>query len=225
MNLSRNLPTFIAITGVFICAGVLLAQTAPKVLLINGEPSDVEVIQIDGHWYIPVEALVEITNGTVTIEAKRIVLYTPSTGAVTNAPAYAPPEGLSRAFASAAVATLAEMREWRGAIETMITYGLAVSSSWGQSYHDQAQVSLMQLTMAATTDSDRDTLQLLRNAFDMQSSWNGSVLAARQAFDGAQTVNPNTLRDDPVLAKLRDCSNFLDSMLVTGNFSDNARCH
>src|SRR5260370_2737129 len=43
-----------------------------------------------------------------------------------------PPQGLSRNFASAAIAALAEMREMRGALRTMITYGIAVNDTSAQ---------------------------------------------------------------------------------------------
>jgi len=43
------------------------------------------------------------------------------------------PQGLSRDFASAAIAALAEMRD-AGTIR-MITYGLAVSDTWAQDDH------------------------------------------------------------------------------------------
>jgi len=49
-----------------------------------------------------------------------------------------PPQGLTRDFASAAIAALAEMREMRGAVRAMITYGLAVSDTWAQD--DQGRV-------------------------------------------------------------------------------------
>jgi hypothetical protein len=117
------------------------------------------------------------------------------------------------------------MREWRGATATMITYGLAVSASWATSYHDRAQDALTQATVAAATDDDRQSLDLLRSEFDRLATWSGDALAARQALNGAQTIDPTTLSSDQALGKINSCGEFLSGMLLSGMFSDNASCH
>jgi len=135
------------------------------------------------------------------------------------------PQGLSRGFASAAIATLADMREWRGATAAMITHGLALGDAWAQSYRDQSQADLAQAEVAATTDADRNALALLRNEADNLMSWSNGVLAARQDLNGAATIDPDALKNDSALAKIRACSQFLNSMLVSGSFGDDASCH
>ena len=107
----------------------------------------------------------------------------------------------------------------------MITYGLAMSESWAQGYQSRAQDDLDQATLAAATDDDRNALALLRNEFDMLATWSGQTLAARQALNGAPTIDPNTLANDPTLAKINTCGDFLSGMLLSGTFSDNASCH
>jgi conjugal transfer/entry exclusion protein len=134
-------------------------------------------------------------------------------------------QGLSKAFVTVAIGDLAEMREWRAATSTMITYGLAVSEAWASSYHDRAQDGLTQATVAATTDDDREALALLKNEFDTLAGWSGATLAARQALNGAQTIDPNTLQNDQTLAKINNCGEFLSAMLLSGAFNDNASCH
>ncbi|MGB8541799.1 MAG: hypothetical protein WCD49_09205, partial [Candidatus Acidiferrales bacterium] len=144
--------------------------------------------------------------------------------AATPAPA-SPPKGISRQFASVSVATLADMREWRGAISAMIRHGLAVSDAWAAGYRDQAQADLAQAEVAATTDDDRSALELLRNEESNLESWWNTVLGQRQDLNGASTIDPDALRNDPMLAKIRSCSQFLDSMLVSGAYTDNSACH
>ncbi len=137
-----------------------------------------------------------------------------------------PPQGLSREFASAAVADLAEMREMRGAIRTMVTYGLAVSDNWAQEDQGRVMTGLRQAEVAATTDDDQHALQLLQNEAARLASWADSVFEARQALNGAMTVeDPNALQNDPALAKLRACGQFLNAMLVSGAFADDPSCH
>jgi hypothetical protein len=211
-------------------AGNVLAQgTAPpvaKTLVVNGKNVGAQLKVIDGRSYVDVETLAQVTNGTVTVEPNRIVLTIPvaSTAAATSA-APPPPEGLSRDFASAAVSSLADMREWRGAISTMITYGLAVSASWSTDYHDRVDVDLSQAAVAATTDSDRNALSLLRNEFEKLTAWANETFAARQALNGAKQIDPNALKNDPSLAAITNCSRFLNGMIVSGTYTDNAACH
>lgn len=136
-----------------------------------------------------------------------------------------PPKGISRQFASVAIAALADMREWRGAIAAMIRHGLAVSDAWAAGYRDQAQADLAEAEVAATADDDRNALQLLRNEEQNLESWWNTVLSQRQALNGEATVDPDALKNDPMLAKIRACGQFLNSMIVSGTFSDNIACH
>jgi len=137
----------------------------------------------------------------------------------------APPQGLSREFASAAIAALAEMREMRGALRTMITYGLAVNDTWAQEDQGRVMTGLRQAQVAATTDDDQHALQLLENEANKLTSWADGVFAARQALNGAMTLDPNAVQNDPALAKIRSCGQFLNAMLVSGAFADDPNCH
>jgi len=136
-----------------------------------------------------------------------------------------PPQGLSRDFASAAIAALAEMREMRGAVRAMITYGLAVSDTWAQDDQGRVMTGLRQAEVAATTEDDQHALQLLQNEADKLASWANSVFAARQVLNSAVTLDPNALQNDPALAKIRSCGQFLNAMLVRGAFADDPSCH
>jgi hypothetical protein len=210
--------------------------------IVNGKTVDAHVLDLDGHSYVDVDSLTQIaliTKGSITVEPNRIVLTipAPASNAPGGAPATAsanaptettpPPEvpGLSKEFVTVAIGDLAVMREWRGATATMITYGLAVSEAWASGYQDRAQDGLMQATLAAATDDDRQALGLLKNEFGMLADWSGDALAARQALNGAQTIDPNALQNDPIVAKIDKCGAFLSDTLLSGAFSDNASCH
>jgi hypothetical protein len=153
---------------------------------------------------------------------------TTAAAAPVEAPAPAPvqpPSGLSRAFATSAIAALADLRESRGAISAMITHGLAISDAWAQGYRDEAQSNLEKAEVAARTDDDRNALALLQNEAGSLTAWWNGVLAARQNLNGATTIDPDALKNDTALAKIRACSQFLTSMLVSGAFADDASCH
>jgi hypothetical protein len=238
MNTHRTLRFSLSLAlALFLSATLFAQRTADKTLVVNGKTATARVRQIDGHSYVDIESLAQATNAVFTVEPHRIVLTIPSAEPAPQsaaAPVAAPPPAtvaaeptpaLSREFRSAAIAELSEMREWRGAVRAMILYGLAVSDTWVQSYQDQVQAGLQQATVVATTQSDQSALQLLRNEAENLTSWANGVYAARKALNGASTVDPNALQNDQALAKIRSCGQFLNSMIVTGTFADDASCH
>lgn len=229
MRRNKNIQLAMILGLILFCSGTALPQgdsdQTSKTLVVNGKNLGAEVKQIDGHSYVDVDALAQITNGSVTIEAHRVVVTIPASNTSANAAPVQENPGLSKDFASSGVAAIAEMREWRGAIGAMITYGLVVSDSWAQQYHDEVEASIAQAELVATTEADKNALSLLRDEFDKLSSWADEVQAARQSLNGAKTVDPNALQNDTQLAQIKDCSRFLNSMIVSGTFSDNASCH
>jgi hypothetical protein len=224
MNRLSHLQYAVLLGFVLSIAAVLSAQRAPnKTLFVNGKTTDATITQIDGRSYVDIETLARITNGTVTVEPNRIVLTIP----VSNPGAAPPPapEGLSKNFATVAIGALADMREWRGAIGTILTYGAPVVGTWPQDYRNRAEASLMQAGVAASTASDQDALALLRNEFANLAQWASDVVTTRQTMNATKTVDPNIMQNDQVLAKISDCSRFLGAMVVSGVFTDNPSCH
>jgi hypothetical protein len=233
----REYLQIILVLGFFLSlAGNLLAQDAPnkadKTFVLNGRTVDAAVVQVNGRSYVDIESLAQILNGAVTMEPNRIVMTMPVAGssappdAASAAPPQTPPaQGLSRDFVRVSMAELAEMREWRGVLATMLTYGLAVSGAWSQDYRDRVEEGLTQATAAASTQSDQNALQLLRSEFDTLTAWAGEVFAARQELNAEKTIDPNTLRNDPALAKITNCGQFLNAMLVSAVFADDSSCH
>jgi len=208
---------------VLLLAGALSAQLAPdKTLLVNGKSTSVVVLQVDGHSYVDIEMLAQVTNGSVKFGPNQVVLTIPNSNFDANSPQTA--SALSKDFASAAIAALADMNEWKGVLGTMVTFGLAVDGSWAQIYHDRVQTSLEQATVAASTNADHNTLQLLRTQFANLAKWENVVVAERQNHNGARTVAPNSLQNDPVLTKFSNCAKFLTTMLGSGIFADNPSC-
>jgi hypothetical protein len=214
-------------------AGILWAQnTTDRTLIVNGKSAGT-VVQMGAHTYIDVEIIAQFTNATVTIEPTRVVLTipaaetntAPSTASVPPPPPPPPSPGLTRNFASLAIAELAEMREWRGAVGTILTYGVPVVGTWPQDYHDRVEANLKQVEVAASTDADQQASQLLENEFSNLSAWADNVVATRKALNATKTVSPDSAQNDQDLAKISNCSRFLNSMLVSGEFADDPSCH
>lgn len=199
-----------------------------KTLVINGKAVEAGVRQINGRSYIDVETLAQATNGVVRMEPNRVVLTIPGPSPTSTVSPGAPPsntQDLSRSFAVGAIGEVSEMREWRGAIGAMVTYGLAINGTWAQDYRNRVQTGLTQLASAASTDGDRNALQLLTSEFDNLAEWSNEIFTERQNLNGAKTVDPNALSNDPQLAKITNCSHSLEGILISGTFSDDGSCH
>ena len=210
-------------------SGMLFAQsTSNKILVVNGKTAGAGIRQINGRLYIDLESLAQATNAIFSVEPRRVVLTIPppsDAAAVPSDDSTQNAQRLSRDFSSAAISALAAMREWRVAVRAMILYGLAVSDTWVQAYHQQTLDALRQAGVAASTDADKNALQLLGSEADMMTAWASRVDAARQQLNGAKTVDPNALQNDTQLAKIQSCSQFLNSMVLSGSFNDDPRCH
>src|ERR1019366_5813316 len=74
MRFSGKIPYALFIGLLLACAGMLFAQgSAERSLIVNGKPAG-KVVQFGGHSYVDLETVAQITNGTVTIEPKRVLL-------------------------------------------------------------------------------------------------------------------------------------------------------
>ena len=215
------------LASVLALSGMLFAQSTNKTLVVNGKTAGAGVRQINGRLYVDLETLAQATNAVFTVEPHRVLLTIPPSdaGAVATDDSTQNSQRLSRDFSSAAISALAAMREWRVAVRAMILYGLAVSDTWVQAYHQQTLDALRQAGVVASTEADKNALQLLSNEADMMTAWANQVDVARQELNGARTVDPNTLKDDPTLAKIQKCSQFLNSMVLSGTFNDDPTCH
>jgi hypothetical protein len=208
-------------------SGMLFAQSTNKTLVVNGKTAGAGVRQINGRLYVDLETLAQATNAVFTVEPHRVVLTLPPSdaGAVASDDSEQNSQKLSRDFSSAAISALAAMREWRVAVRAMVLYGLAVSETWVQTYHRQTLDALEQASVAASTEADKNALQLLRNEADMITAWASQVETDRQQLNAEKVVDPNALKDDPTLAKIQKCSQFLNSMVLSGTYNDDPSCH
>ena len=199
------------------------AQDTPgRTLIVNGRTVDAGVATVEGRSYVDIEGLAKGIGGSVTFDANQISLTIP---APAPSPAPEAAEGMSKDFQKIAVFTLAEMREWKGAIGSVVTSGIPVAGSWSHDYHDRIEADLMQAALAAPTDSDRQALELLRHEFELLTTWADTILGEREALNAARTIDPNSLQNDQSLAKISKCGQFLSSMIVSGTFSEDSSCY
>jgi len=208
--------------------GATFAQSAPakKALVVNGRTADAAIIEIDGHSYMDVVTFARMMNAAVKFEPGRVTLTVPT------AEAGAIPErtvpGLSKNFSKAGISLLAEMREWKAAIASVIKSGVAEGNWLVPLLYDhrvRAEASLSQTSLAAKTESDQKALQLLKNEHTNLGEWDSNTQATIHSLNAEKSVDPVAAQNDPLLAKISECGNFLSAMLVDGEFADSPSCH
>jgi hypothetical protein len=231
VKIMKKLSLFLAIACLTLSLTIVVpavAQNAPRTraLVVNGRTTDGAVVQIDGHSYVDVETLAQVLGAAVRLEPGRVVLTSADSEIVAKS-GHATP-ALSKEFARAAISQLADMREWKGAISSVIRSGVAGGNWLAPLLHEhrvRAEESLDQASVAATTDSDKLALQLLRGEFTNLGQWDSNTQATILSLNAEQNLNPATARNDPLLAKISECGGFLNAMLVGGEFADSLSCH
>ncbi len=201
-------------------------------LTVNGHSGEAPVIQASGRSYVDVEALARITNGSVSFNGNQILLTLPtSRGARMTVPpprqAASPPPpppsaGFSRGFLNAGIEAMAEVREWRSALESAVQYGFPPGDTWINRYSGPAATSISLASAAVSTDDDRQGFQLLNNEFNNMQSLSDKMLSARKNMN---YIAPDALQNDPLDQKILACGRALASMAASGRFQDAGSCH
>jgi hypothetical protein len=199
-------------------------------LLMNGRATDGAISQIDGRSYVDVETLARILKATLSFKPGLVILSAVilSAAAESVARPAASAQGMSKEFAGAGIAQLAEMREWKGAISSAIRSGVA-GGNWLapllKEHRARAGESLSQASVAAKTEADLKALQLLKSELTNLGEWDTEAQVTIQSLSAEQNLNPPAAQNDPLPAKTSECSTFLNAMLVGCEFADSPSCH
>ena len=221
----------------WILACVLLIQPANAVsqsghkthtLLINGHSGDAIIYTIDGKSYVDLESLVRIANGSMSFKGDQIVLSFPGVGHA--APGHdtgtSNSRGLSADFMRSGVQTLGILKDWTNTLSYAIQRGVPGDGGRLVVFHDRAAEALRLTQVAASSDSDQNALQLLRNHFNTVSAWSDKLVSERKNMDtGKYSISPDALKNDDTYKKISTCARFLNSMLPSGHFQDDYSCH
>jgi len=213
---------------VLLIPGLALSQVVQqgRTLVVNGQPGQVKVMEIDGRSYVDLESLARIANGTLSFSGKQTTLTLPSSAPGTGSAATpsSPPanSGFSKEFLRAGIEEMALIREWRSALVNSIDNNYPIQETWLESYRGRAFTSLGLASVAASTDSDRSAVQLLSNEFENMKALSAKLLAERKMM---HIVSPENLNDDPLNQNILTCARSLASMVVGGQFVDDASCH
>ena len=216
---------------VVVLSGVLVAQVKSRtqVLQVNGHSGEAGMVEMNGHEYVDLRALVRVANGSLSFEGNRLVMTFPSPVSVApgaTASDEPPDAGFSRDFMKAAIEAIALMREWASPLASAIKNGYPITEEWVAQYREQAASGLRLASAAASNNDDRQGLQLLTNEFEAVREWSTRLMNARKSMDTAKyAMSEDALRNDSLSQKILNCAHFLAPMLGSGSFQDDPACH
>jgi hypothetical protein len=201
---------------------IMSAQSPPQtqILLVNGQPGKTTVVHVNGRTYIDVEALAQVGNGSFSIKDNQITLIIPPPPSA--GPGQPAPPGFSKDFLSAAVESIAAVREWRTAIATAIRNSISVTDDWVSVFRGRASDALRQASVASVSPTDRAALQLLTNEYNNMQKWSDQIIAKRAKL---QYLSPDDVSNDPLFLQILTCSHSLASMVGSGQYQDEPSCH
>ena len=208
-------------------AGLSLYPAAQetRTLIVNGQPSQVAIMQVNGRFYADLEALSHAVNASLTFQGNQISLTIPSRAqSLSAAPPAAPLEdssALSRSFLRAAIEAMSSMREWHSALATAIQNQYPIAESWLASNRNQANVNLRLASATAANDADRHAVQLLTNAFNNMKRLSDQYVALAQSHT---YISPDSLQSDPLDQRIVNCGHSLAAMAASGQFQDDGSC-
>ena len=195
-------------------------------VVVNGHSGSAEVVQLSGKDYIDANALVRIAQGTLSFQGDQIVLTLPMSGSTSLHPGDTDPNSLSREFRKTGVEEITLLREWASPLANAIENGFPVTEQWVHGFRAKAADGLKATSVAATTDADKRTLELLKREFQLVDGWSNKLLQARESMDTAKyATSSDALKDEPESQQIIRCAHSLESVLTVGTFQDDGSCH
>jgi hypothetical protein len=203
-------------------------QVAQANLGVNGRPGQAMVIQVDGRSYVDLEALARLANGSLDFSGAQIMLWLPGAAHGTPPSARAPKTDkldqsqLSKEFLRAGIEETTSLREWRSVLQAVVQNSYPISADWMANYSSNAQRNLRMMELAATTDADRSTLQLVRNLTSKMQQLSDKIIATRK---NVEYIDPALLDNDALNQQIMACGHSLTAMAAAGTFQDDGSCH
>jgi hypothetical protein len=201
------------------------AAQAPQTLIVNGQPTHISVVQMNGHSFVDLEALARAANGSLSFNGNQITLTLPGTGGTPAPPPasanLASNSEFSKGFMRAGIEQMTIIREWRTALANAIQNGFPITEDWLSTYRNQATTALRLSFVAISTDSDRNAYRLLNSEFDNMKLLSNKYVAMRQSM---QFIAPDSLANDPLNEKILDCAHSMAAMAANGQFVEDGSC-
>lgn len=230
---TRQWIAWLPVSFLLVVSGIAAAQVANqnRTLIINGQSTQIGVIQVKGRSYVDLEALASAVNGTLSFSGNQIAFSVPIGPATTASPsatatpglaqAQASNPGFSREFLNAAIEEAATLREWHAALASSIANGYPLSAGALAPYRAQAMTNLRLASAAVSTDSDRGAYRLLSNLFQNMGKLADKYVAARANMT---YISPDALQNDSLNQRLMTCGRSLSAVAASGQFVDDGSC-
>src|ERR1700733_14469804 len=202
---------WLTVVGLLVVHGAacLQAGQAPEALIVSGHSGQAPVIRINGGSYVAVDALARLLSGSLAYKGDQVVLTVPAGGTVL----FWKSGGLLQKFLETGMETTSDIREWRSALLNAVENGYPITDAWMGGYRGQAARNLRLASVAATTHSDRNALQLLNKEFDHMQELGNKFLAARKNLN---FIARDSMTKDPLDQKILKCARFFASMAESG---------
>jgi hypothetical protein len=130
---------------------------------------------------------------------------------------------LSRGFAGAATSAMVSIHSVKQNILNIVQNNLP-SGYYDPKLATTAYDQMRQAQIAATTNGDQQASALLGTYFQQVKSWADKYKEARKDMDATDTMNRNDITQDPQLQSLDACEKGLNSMLVSGVYTNVDSC-
>ena len=203
----------------------LFAAPQNRTVVLTGHPGELTVMEMGGRYYVDIEALTQLANGSLSFKGNQIVLTlsAPATGTPASSPEASPPtaSGFSKDFLKAGIEEMSVIREWRSALTNAVRQGYPVTDDWVASFRGQAQQNLRLVSVAASTEADRNALRLLNNEFSNMKKLSDRFVEANQS---RTYVPPTALDNDPLDQRILNCAHSLAAMAANNQFVDDGSC-
>jgi hypothetical protein len=220
MKATRKINPSVAALLIFAAGFLSLAGQENDSLIIAGHPGSATVIRREGHSYVDLEGLAEITNGTISFKGNQIVMTLPRVNAEPLTSVVRDP-GFSRDFAAAATEAMIQIRRWRAALSYAIAHSYSLTGGWPADLRTQAQKAVGIASIAVRTTSDKNALPVLANEFNNMSTLTDKYVGMSEANT---YIEPTSLNSDPLNLKIVASAISLASIGNANIFFDDGSC-
>jgi len=190
-----------------------------RTFTVAGHSGEIPVAEIGGRFYVEIDALARLSNGSLSYGAGQIILILPSSNA--NMPNTST-SAFTKEFLKAGIEQMSDIREWRSTLVSAVQRGFPITSDWMASFSNRAQHNLRLASLAASSESDKNAFQLLTNEFNNMKQLSDRFVEANKSRTYTRT---DALDNDPLDRLIVNCGHSLAAMAANGQFVDDGSCH
>jgi len=218
----QNRHSVCLVSTLFLVVPVLIGAQATRqnrTFVLAGHPGEIPVSEQSGHAYIEIDALALLVKGSLSFRGNQIVLTLPPSSE--NSSTIHPAAGFTKEFLRTAFEHMSVIREWRSTLISAVQRGFPITDDWMTALSDRAQHNLRLVSLAASTESDKNAFQLLTNEFNNMKKLSDRFVEANKS----RTYTPTDALDkDPLNGKILNCGRSLAAMAASGQFVDDGSC-